>query len=1302
MDPTDGVSDDEDMRSGGNFDFDLQFAPDLFDASDESCVEDEEEVGEFADVPFTHHDNGSIEFEIEEGVVDAFLLAQAKTEVLEIRRRVLQKTLRMGRPEHGTVELSHVIPLTLTTSIFNKIKSHLSENIAMRNVGRKRSPIADVSNSELEEFFKILCELGYTGKTLTKLFKDVERYPNRFGRAWLSRLSKQRASEILAAFSGPRRAMKNRKNRSQSFEGLDKMDPELCSLIQQISEVGRRYGFVNESTIVSIDDDKHAHKSKHATEYGASLLQIFRQLGTVMHVAASVVTNIFVGGNIQCPGESKFECVKALVRDLSDAKTADLSKMSNVVTMDRGYQTWDVLRYLIESGCEVHGTVPRTKVSAFVYGRNTTGRDYVAKEDQRRVQLKGSKGAYFATKRIQTRDKRKIDITCCAYRLGSSRIGLVQSTLPMCKPGMWTIKHYPQPKDNPFDIIVGSERVSERIIDGTRIRDELVDEETSEIRSGCDNLLVHVNSLSFLTRAQNQADLSWYLFRVGLITSTVADSLCGACVDDFDDPMAVDYLSLMGFISSVSGDDEHEDDDDDEDSTGVVSEDEEPIEWEDLTEEELSTKLDQLSQREDAESKFSRILKKIGIPSATSKAFAVVACLRKRLEAYANGMHQDLVMLLERDMLRDQLMAFCKVHNIKGVTTNKKKCEIAKLIVDWIRGDRPTVNVSKTNVEKLLDCYFYPKTKKDNSMRLGSANEDNVITGLGEFMETHTDWRLAGLTTLGLVKSSSQSFCASSLDSLASMFCKTPNGYERILTAVEVKSKTNLKTRRNSRFINQGCPFESVHAGDAVRFRELIPDRSHRTQCVHHAVVANVRHCLYVIATTEKIQRVVLIEVSGDIQKKHKHVLEIVHERYKDIFMSLRGECETLSWRLTDLELSDKLGHVGDLETLVSTCKLRKALVKYANKWRKNVLANVKDGDPTPGAKELAIPPVLTLLPTIVDMWNNSKGGVDVFSRLLSHVRIYRSGLKVDGFHWLRCVLISLHNAHCLWRIARLSKKAIQSCKNLRELRRIINDQGSIKDTFLMMADAFPGLSARLQDSTPDRNAQDGPTNAIKRSDVSKKGVRPKDKISFWNANSSTRLNKDLPHVVYCEMSNSSMSKNPGGRKRKRSKEPSDHNDSDNCADVENAENEEANVDDVDEGAGSVAQSSQNQTGSQSTLPETESQKKRNTSKFGRKKTAYCCFCSWTHIYEEDDVTRYAKLGGRTTSKCYQCDEFLCTAVRFGNKTSCWDKFHTAEKLQPNDVRRKFLSAWEDKRQSTAHQESPEARSTRVRRRIAQ
>jgi hypothetical protein len=112
------------------------------------------------------------------------------------------------------------------------------------------------------------------------------------------------------------------------------------------------------SLIVSLDDDKKKASIGKGKDMQGLKQHVLsdRRKGIVGHTAVSPATLLTLGVCWEMEGQSSYDCYVKLVKEIFGEKP-NLDKVT--FCSDRGYWILKVLKYLLEHGADVHGTVRR-------------------------------------------------------------------------------------------------------------------------------------------------------------------------------------------------------------------------------------------------------------------------------------------------------------------------------------------------------------------------------------------------------------------------------------------------------------------------------------------------------------------------------------------------------------------------------------------------------------------------------------------------------------------------------------------------------------------------------------------------------------------------------------------------------------------------------------------------------------------------------------------------------------------------------------------------------------------------------
>jgi hypothetical protein len=172
------------------------------------------------------------------------------------------------------------------------------------------------------------------------------------------------------------------------------------------------------SLIVSLDDDKKKASIGKGKDMQGLKQHVLsdRRKGIVGHTAVSPATLLTLGVCWEMEGQSSYDCYVKLVKEIFGEKP-NLDKVT--FCSDRGYWILKVLKYLLEHGADVHGTVRRQDWFGLTYDTNL-------KEGDPRLNINklGPSTLYAATTEISDRV-----VTANGYRNGTGGVALTMSSM---------------------------------------------------------------------------------------------------------------------------------------------------------------------------------------------------------------------------------------------------------------------------------------------------------------------------------------------------------------------------------------------------------------------------------------------------------------------------------------------------------------------------------------------------------------------------------------------------------------------------------------------------------------------------------------------------------------------------------------------------------------------------------------------------------------------------------------------------------------------------------------------------------
>jgi hypothetical protein len=282
------------------------------------------------------------------------------------------------------------------------------------------------------------------------------------------------------------------------------------------------------------------------------------------------------------------------------------------------------------------------------------------------------------------------------------------------------------------------------------------------------------------------------------------------------------------------------------------------------------------------------------------------------------------------------------------------------------------------------------------AMREGTLNEPNVLSRIGDFLDRESSFRIKCIREYGLACARGMFYAAFSPDAIVLVedeeeFMRNDGSIGQRpprLFVVEIKSKCTASTVKKE--INMSIRygvfrtvFVDLTDGEG-EFKQLVPELDYRCQLLHCIACAGLRHAFYVVASLQKIIRIVHVHVHGDAIEQYRLALQEVHNR--ELSWVLHGKLPSLDGM--------KLGHAVDVYTVTKALDL----------WRCINNAVAIQGQP--------LPPGRMLIPTIIAMWNRNKGPIDVFSRFMKNCHARHAQLSPIGNIWLRLLMSRVYNAY--------------------------------------------------------------------------------------------------------------------------------------------------------------------------------------------------------------------------------------------------------------------------------------------------
>ena len=145
---------------------------------------------------------------------------------------------------------------------------------------------------------------------------------------------------------------------------------------------------VSKEVLIIDDDIVRAHSTKFEENTGIPLVNIpAKGMGAPQHVCVAMPSGFFIGGHFSTKYEGCLEAVKVILLDIAGStvklESQTYKQIRNIIALDRGYQTEELLNQLHEWGCRVLGTLKRCKFAPFCYGDDCKSYAHQTKLDKR-------------------------------------------------------------------------------------------------------------------------------------------------------------------------------------------------------------------------------------------------------------------------------------------------------------------------------------------------------------------------------------------------------------------------------------------------------------------------------------------------------------------------------------------------------------------------------------------------------------------------------------------------------------------------------------------------------------------------------------------------------------------------------------------------------------------------------------------------------------------------------------------------------------------------------------------------------
>jgi hypothetical protein len=425
--------------------------------------------------------------------------------------------------------------------------------------------------------------------------------------------------------------------------------------------------------------------------------------------------------------------------------------------------------------------------------------------------------------------------------------------------------------------------------------------------------------------------------------------------------------------------------------------------------------------------------------------------------------------------------------------------------------DPNTIGVGGKSMRQTILDSWYMRPLEKRALRIGSENESAIVTWLDGHLQRFARLRVIRVLAFGLVRhrEEARKHVATSIDGLLILQRLGPEGEPegapfRMLAEFKTRSSADTVAAAKAVDASQGGKrFYSINAESAWdRFHRLVPDSSYRTQLAHHCSTTDEADVLYVEATQVAIIYAVAIKFPAAVRTA---MWDVLH--FPLIKLHIKTITDALENSMPFNRDTDVLGSLG-LEPgyAVDDVTFRQSYLL----WTK-IMEKAATGTP--------FPPAAKIIPRLVDAWNNLKGGVDVFTRLTSHMEGAHPRLNMFGRLFLLHFQTALMNDHLVGRIADLLSELktqrtsiTNKFSSYKQLKDRLNTMRTLKDYLHALIPRFkdalepikgweePILTVAAAATAIDPGADGKPTRGY-----SIKGLR-----SIWNLGemSSTRRHK--------------------------------------------------------------------------------------------------------------------------------------------------------------------------------------------------
>jgi hypothetical protein len=212
-------------------------------------------------------------------------------------------------------------------------------------------------------------------------------------------------------------------------------DPNLANALDTVRKICVKVGFVPRVSILSIDDDLLCLRSQLVHHFGLQHTNNpAKGLGVIYHGVVSICTGLYLGGHNASRGESTKDCIRILLQSLSGASVDARTEVRNLCAWDRGYggPGGAINKMVLSYGCDLLGTLQRTRSFPFTFGREGGPNQKVIAEDS-------TQDVYWVKKdKSSSVAASEKPVYGMAYQTGLSKVVLCHTSLPVAGPGKFS------------------------------------------------------------------------------------------------------------------------------------------------------------------------------------------------------------------------------------------------------------------------------------------------------------------------------------------------------------------------------------------------------------------------------------------------------------------------------------------------------------------------------------------------------------------------------------------------------------------------------------------------------------------------------------------------------------------------------------------------------------------------------------------------------------------------------------------------------------------------------------------------